>query len=406
MVNRPLQEDRLIQALQMIAPGTVLRDAIDNIVQVPARRPARSSPTRRRSGPMISGGIDIDVGSQADDPLRAVQDGRRHPARQPTAAASCTPTCSSCPMPASPPRRPAPGTAPPSAWPSRSTLWPSPSRPPGTWSRCTWATSATSWIPSGPSSTRPTRPCRPWSGSAPAGTRCPPRCRCSSSRTRSPCTTCCRVLQRTEMVLVIVQLIEGYIIQLGTEGRLVQLQLEDMLVGVREDRDGHPGRLPARCHSRPDRVRARPAARAGALGRPAVAQLRRPRSLGFGADIALDKHVRPRGFRLLRKIPRLSEWVIDAVVVALRRPEPPHRGPAGRTGRRSRRGLPAGPGDQGRAQPHPRVDSAGAHGADVPGRRHGRMSAPWGGAHPGDHRAGLPGDHRAATTASRSCTTT
>ena len=39
------------------------------------------------------------------------------------------------------------------------------------------------------------------------------------------------------MVLVIVHLIEGYIIELGTEGRLVQLQLEDMLVGVREDRN-------------------------------------------------------------------------------------------------------------------------------------------------------------------------
>ena len=33
MVNRPDQEDRLIQALRMIAPGTELRDAIDNIVK-------------------------------------------------------------------------------------------------------------------------------------------------------------------------------------------------------------------------------------------------------------------------------------------------------------------------------------------------------------------------------------
>ena len=33
MVNRPEREDRLIQALRMIAPGTALRDAIDNIVK-------------------------------------------------------------------------------------------------------------------------------------------------------------------------------------------------------------------------------------------------------------------------------------------------------------------------------------------------------------------------------------
>ena len=37
-------------------------------------------------------------------------------------------------------------------------------------------------------------------------------------------------------------------------------------------------------------------------------------ALGFGTDVALDNNVRPRGFRLLRKIPRLSERVIDAVV--------------------------------------------------------------------------------------------
>ena len=37
-------------------------------------------------------------------------------------------------------------------------------------------------------------------------------------------------------------------------------------------------------------------------------------ALGFGADAALEKQVRPRGFRLLHKVPRLSDWVIDAVV--------------------------------------------------------------------------------------------
>jgi diadenylate cyclase len=42
-----------------------------------------------------------------------------------------------------------------------------------------------------PIRTGPTRPCRPWSASARAGTRRPSRCRCSSSRTPSPCTTFC-----------------------------------------------------------------------------------------------------------------------------------------------------------------------------------------------------------------------
>ena len=45
------------------------------------------------------------------------------------------------------------------------------------------------------------------------------------------------VLQRTEMVLSLSHLIERFIIELGTEGRLVQLQLREMLLNVREDRD-------------------------------------------------------------------------------------------------------------------------------------------------------------------------
>ena len=77
------------------------------------------------------------------------------------------------------------------------------------------------------------------------------------------------------MVLVIVHLIEGYIIQLGTEGRLVQLQLEDMLVGVREERsdilaDYLPDGRPI-----PHRVRTETAAyQPGAVGRSAFAHVR------------------------------------------------------------------------------------------------------------------------------------
>ena len=121
------------------------------------------------------------------------------------------------------------------------------------------------------------------------------------------------VLQRVEMMLAIVQLIEGYVIQLGTEGRLVQLQLEDMLVGVREDRmailaDYLPDATPARIESQ-EAAPLGPVLSDDLLSLSYVAE-----ALGFGTDIALDKHVRPRGFRLLHKIPRLSEWVVDAVV--------------------------------------------------------------------------------------------
>ena len=44
------------------------------------------------------------------------------------------------------------------------------------------------------------------------------------------------VLQRTEMVVRIADEIHGYIVDLGVDGRLVRLQLEEQLGGVEDDR--------------------------------------------------------------------------------------------------------------------------------------------------------------------------
>src|SRR5438876_10431429 len=44
------------------------------------------------------------------------------------------------------------------------------------------------------------------------------------------------VLQRTEMVRRIAEEVEGYIVELGVDGRLVRLQLEELMGGVEEDR--------------------------------------------------------------------------------------------------------------------------------------------------------------------------
>src|SRR5215208_7608849 len=44
------------------------------------------------------------------------------------------------------------------------------------------------------------------------------------------------VLQRTEMVRRIAEEVEGYIVELGTDGRLVRLQLEELMGGVDVDR--------------------------------------------------------------------------------------------------------------------------------------------------------------------------
>ena len=62
------------------------------------------------------------------------------------------------------------------------------------------------------------------------------RCPRSRSKTSSRCATCCRVLQRAEMVRRIAEEIEGYIVELGVDGRLVRLQLEELLGGIEDDR--------------------------------------------------------------------------------------------------------------------------------------------------------------------------
>ena len=72
------------------------------------------------------------------------------------------------------------------------------------------------------------------------------------------------VLQRAEMVTRMAVEIERYIVELGAEGRLIEMQLEEMLVGVAADRSALVKRLPRRplggeLH-RGDRVAAAPAA--------------------------------------------------------------------------------------------------------------------------------------------------
>src|SRR5206468_1704953 len=44
------------------------------------------------------------------------------------------------------------------------------------------------------------------------------------------------VLQRAEMVRRIAEEVEGYIVELGADGRLVLLQLEELMGGVEDDR--------------------------------------------------------------------------------------------------------------------------------------------------------------------------
>ncbi|HEY6318162.1 MAG TPA: DNA integrity scanning diadenylate cyclase DisA [Acidimicrobiia bacterium] len=119
------------------------------------------------------------------------------------------------------------------------------------------------------------------------------------------------VLQRAEMVRRIADEIEGYVIELGADGRLVMLQLDELVGGVEDDR-----RLVAKDYmgaepewSLPDVMR-----RLRDLDDESLLDLHEVVGVLHGGAIGLDSAMQPRGFRILQKIPRLPEIVADHVV--------------------------------------------------------------------------------------------
>lgn len=123
-------------------------------------------------------------------------------------------------------------------------------------------------------------------------------------------TTC---LQRAQMVSRIAREIDRYVAELGDEGRLVKMQLEELMVGI--DNQGlmivkdyrHP-----ECSDSPQDIVADletwSAEELLDLGLIA-------RALGYGGGLNnLDVPVTPRGYRVLHKIPRLPQAVIENMV--------------------------------------------------------------------------------------------
>jgi diadenylate cyclase len=120
------------------------------------------------------------------------------------------------------------------------------------------------------------------------------------------------VLQRAEMVRRIAEEIEGYVIELGADGRLVLLQLEELMGGVEDDR-----RLVAKDYYRPapDWTLTDVLSRLANLDDDDLLDLQHVAGvLHLSHDVELDSAVQPRGFRLLHKIPRIPETVADHVV--------------------------------------------------------------------------------------------
>ena len=124
------------------------------------------------------------------------------------------------------------------------------------------------------------------------------------------------VSQRLEMVRRIADELEGYVIELGTDGRLLSLQLEELMGGVEEERE-----LVVRDYLPSDRG---PGQRSAEESLAALQALSATDlldlsvvagAIGFaGTTEALDAAVSPRGYRLLAKVPRLPGSIIDRLV--------------------------------------------------------------------------------------------
>ena len=123
------------------------------------------------------------------------------------------------------------------------------------------------------------------------------------------------VLQRSELVTRMAVEIERYIVELGTEGRLIEMQLEETMVGTAADKaalvhdylaivgdDVFAGAL--------DQLARLPHQDLLDFGR--LAEL-----LGYDRKLnTLDFQVSPRGYRILGRIPRLPKIVVASIAQA------------------------------------------------------------------------------------------
>ena len=121
------------------------------------------------------------------------------------------------------------------------------------------------------------------------------------------------VLQRSEFVSRMAGEIERYIVQLGTEGRLIEMQLEETMVGVGADKAALLHDYLAVANED-----------AYATVLDGIARLPHHDLLDFGrlAELlgydrkvnTLDFPVSPRGYRVLERIPRLPKLVVQNIV--------------------------------------------------------------------------------------------
>src|SRR3954465_5503987 len=125
------------------------------------------------------------------------------------------------------------------------------------------------------------------------------------------------VLQRSELVTRMAVEIERYIVELGADGRLIEMQLEETMVGVAADKSALVR----------DYI-VEPTEESFAMVLDSLARLPHQDLLDFGrlAEMlgydrklnTLDHPASPRGYRILGRIPRIPKMVVQSIVSEFR----------------------------------------------------------------------------------------
>jgi diadenylate cyclase len=124
------------------------------------------------------------------------------------------------------------------------------------------------------------------------------------------------VSQRLEMVRRIATEIEGYVVELGTDGRLLSLQLEELMAGVEAERELIVRDYLITGSGRKARKDTDALADLDALSGTDLLDLSvLARTIGYGSGAEqLEVAVSPRGYRLLAKVPRLPNQIVDRLI--------------------------------------------------------------------------------------------
>jgi diadenylate cyclase len=122
------------------------------------------------------------------------------------------------------------------------------------------------------------------------------------------------VSQRLEMVRRIADEVTGQVVELGTDGRLLALQLDELMAGVDADRE-HITRdyLPSGRRSRTTQAVLDELAGLSALDLLDLPQVARAMGLPSTPE-AQDAAVSPRGYRMLARVPRIPPPMLDRIV--------------------------------------------------------------------------------------------